>query len=145
MLIETLLMLLVISSMTLIPILSIDKMIASAQIDTFFREVTSNITLMQNHAILNSERTDIRFIKSNEGDYIEFEVYGNKNHPVNRKMLVDSPYYEFGTEKYFNFYFKKETGNISSSNKILFHTRNGYYHLTYWLGSGRFEIVPASF
>lgn len=146
-LIETAFLLFIISMMTLIPVLSIDKMIASAQIDAFFRELSSNITLMQNHAILNNERTDIQFVKGKEGaeDIIEFKVNGYADHPLNRRMSVDSPYYAYGTGKYFGFHFKKGTGNISISNTVEFDTVKGRYTLTYWLGSGRFEIAPSTF
>lgn len=146
-LIETVFLLFVISMMTLIPVLSIDKMIASAQVDAFFRELTSNITLMQNHAILNNERTNVEFLKGQEANdnRIEFKVSGYGEHPLNRTMVLDSPYYAFGTGRYFSFSFLKGSGNISDSKTIEFLTAKGRYTLTYWLGSGRFEIAPSTF
>lgn len=139
-LIETTIMLLVISFMMLIPIISVDKMTEKVQIDSFFRELSSNITMMQTHTVLNGETTEVKFIKSTGINYIDFKVFGQPNHPLNRRMIVDSPYYAFESLKIQEFHFKRETGNISASDIVRFKTTDGDYNLVYWLGSGRFEI-----
>lgn len=143
-LVETVLMLLVISLITVIPVLSVDKMIESAEIELFFQELSSNITLMQNHAILNNEATKVHFIQQNDREFIDFQVVQKTNHPLNKRMLVDSPYYHFRGKGSKDFYFSKGTGNISGSSSFSFWTTKGDYRFTYWLGSGRFEIKKIS-
>ncbi len=137
-LLETLLVLLVASLLLIIPTLSIGHMVESLELDLFFREVTSNITLMQNHAILAGKRTEVKFLPHANRDEIHFQVA--TNHPLNRIMVLDSPYYSLRGRGYTDFRFLKDTGNISDSETIGFNTSQGDYILTYLLGSGRFDI-----
>ncbi len=138
-LIELTVVLLIVSIMILIPTLSIDKMIESTQVDSFFQELSANVTLMQNHAILNDEATQVQFYKGSKGDVIDFKVIGSSEHPLNRKMVLDSEHYSLSTSLA-DFRFLKGTGNISKSGTVNFNTSKGSYSFTYWLGSGRFEI-----
>lgn len=137
-LIETLLVLLVTSLLILLPTLSIDKMVESLEIDLFFREMTSNITLMQNHAILAGKKTSVEFYPIENNELIRFKVANN--HPLNRTLYLYSPYYWFNGSEPRTFDFKSDTGNISASNTIRFNTTQGMYKLTYLMGSGRFDI-----
>lgn len=138
-LLELVVVLVIVSLMLIIPTLSIDKMIEKTQVDTFFQELTSNITLMQNHTILNNEETEVRFYKGSTGDIIDFKVKGYTNHPLNREMVIDNKFYTFNAS-FTSFGFKKETGNITKTGHVSFDTSQGRYYLYYWLGRGRFEI-----
>lgn len=146
-LVETLLTLFVVSLTVLIPILSIDRMIEHMQIDLFFREATANITRMQNHAILNGESTQIEFVNQDGNQYINFVIPHNRSHPASNKIEIDSPYYKLKTGKSnYTKYVKYHhtTGNISDIGTVHFETTTGNYKLTFWLGSGRFEISKTS-
>lgn len=142
-LIETLITLLIVSLLMLMPVLSIDKMTESIQIDLFFRELTSNITLMQNHAILTGEQMVIEFIpKSNVIRFKSDAVLNENDHPLYREMHLQEGLYEFSSDWYGQVVFYGNTGNISSRGgwTTYFETSKGLYKLVFWLGSGRFEI-----
>ncbi len=138
-LLETLIVLLVSSLLLMVPTLSMSKMVERMEIDLFFRELTSNITLMQNHSILSGDRTKISFYVERRGDIIDFVAAGT-NHPLNRRMYLDSPHYRFKSPSSEYFRFNGGTGNITKSDTVLFLTSQGEYKLTYLLGSGRFDI-----
>lgn len=142
-LIETLITLLIVSLLMLMPVLSIEKITESIQIDLFFRELSSNITLMQNHAILTGEKMVIEFVPRD--NLIRFkEDTGNlgTTHPLYREMILQEGLYELNGNYYGQVAFFEYTGNISSKNGWTTHikTSKGLYKLVFWLGSGRFEI-----
>lgn len=142
-LIETLVTLFVASLLILMPFISIEKVTESVQIDLFFRELASNITLMQNHAILAGEKMIIEFIPQN--NMIRFKNKAAVNdtaHPLYREMYLQEGIYEFIDESYGQVSFYEYTGNISSRGgwTTYFKTSKGLYKLVFWLGSGRFEI-----
>lgn len=142
-LIETLLTLLVVSLLMLLPVLSIEKISKNIQIDLFLRELTSNITLMQNHAILTGEQMVIEFIPRD--NLIRFKKdSGNSGttHALYREMHLQEGLYEFSGDGYGQVAFCGYTGNISARQGWTTHiqTSKGIYKLVFWLGSGRFEI-----
>lgn len=143
-LIESVLILMVTAVLILIPTLSIHKMIESVQVDLFFRELSSNITLMQNHSILNDENTTVEFYPAVNGHYINFRVRLNPTHPLNKEMDFDDDLYQLVGQRYSQFSFARQTGNISHSDTRKFQTPKGLYELTYWLGSGRFAFNKIS-
>lgn len=138
-LLETLLVLIITSSLILLPVLSIDKMVESTQTELFFRELSSRITMMQNHSILNGEKTSIDFFP-NEDHFIRFGVDGNSKHPLNGRMYLDKSLMEFTGRDYQKFSFAGDTGTINGMETIRFKTSQGTYKLTYLLGSGRVGI-----
>ena len=137
-LIETLIVLLISSILLLIPTLSMGRLIGELEANLFFRELTSNFTLMQNQAIMGGRSTKVTFYGMEGVDRINFEV--TTNHPLNREMILESPYYRLGDKGTKSFRFKEGTGNITKSGSIHMFANNGYYKLTYLLGSGRFDI-----
>ncbi|HLR92474.1 MAG TPA: competence type IV pilus minor pilin ComGD [Atopostipes sp.] len=139
-LLETLFVLTILSAFFLFPALSIDEVIESTQIDLFFRELTSKVTQMQTHAVLNGEMTEIEFVP--ELNTIRFYVRetDEEDHYLNAFWELDNPYYKLGGTHPQTFTFKRGTGNITSSRKVHFDTTKGRYELVYYLGSGRFEI-----
>jgi competence protein ComGD len=136
--------LLISSFILLIPVLSIERVTESVQIEMFFRDLTSQISLMQNHAMLASQPTRISF--KPQSNTINFRVINTENnelqyHPVNRDIdLKGNPYYRLGGTSNRDFIFKTETGHITNSNSIYFDTNRGRYRLVFQIGSGRIEI-----
>ena len=137
-LVETLIVLLVSSVLILMPTLSIGQLMEEMEINFFFRELTSNLTLMQNQSIMGGHGTKVSFYGTKQKDHILFVV--NSGHPLNREMVLDRPYYRLAENKPIEFRFKGGTGNITSSNTVKFSSTQGQYKLTYLLGSGRFDI-----
>ena len=137
-LIETLIVLLVSSILLLVPILSMGQLMQEMEVNFFFRELTSNLTLMQNQSIMGGHGTKVSFYGTKQKDHILFVV--NSGHPLNREMVLDRPYYRLAENKPIEFRFKEGTGNITSSNTVIFSSTKGSYRLTYLLGSGRFDI-----
>lgn len=142
-LMETLVTLFIASLLIFMPLLSIENLTESIQIDLFFRELTSNVTLMQNHAILAGEKMIVEFIP--QDNLIRFKndtVSSGKSHPLYREMsLAESPC-EIVGNSYGQIIFYENTGTISSRGawNTYFDTSKGRYRLIFWLGSGRFEI-----
>lgn len=142
-LVETLLVLFIISSTFLIPVLAIDKMIEQTTVDLFFRELTGNLTMMQNHAIINGEGTMVQFSndKDNGTEFIDFKIRQQPNHRLNKRQVLDTDFYTFRNKELKVIYFKSHSGNISESGNMRFRSVNGDYRLIFWLGSGRIEVT----
>lgn len=138
-LLETVLILLITASLLFIPVLSIDKMLEAVQVDLFFRELTSNITLMQNHAILNGERTEIRFRPYKSGHQINFLVNFDSSSPLNQTVYLDESLYQIDMKKGYEIKFGNN-GNLNQGGHVKFETVEGNYILKYLQGSGRFGI-----
>lgn len=139
-LIETVLTVFIISLTLLIPALSIDEMIENTQIEMFFRELTADITLMQNHTILTGEGTNIDFRRSNGVDRIRYSVRLQPDHPLNKTVVIDPEIGGFRNAVPTLIEYNVSSGNISNFGTIDFVMSNGTYRLTFWLGSARFEI-----
>lgn len=139
-LMETLLVLIIISSLLLFPVLSIQHVTETIQIDLFFRELTSKITKMQAYAILHDQTTDVEFYPQN--NVIRFRIVdvNAQNNSLQDTWELDNPYYHLSGTSIKEFAFKKGTGNITKSDRIYIHTTQGEYELVYLMGSGRFEI-----
>lgn len=146
-LIETLITLLVISLLLLMPTLSFEKITKSMQTDLFFRELSSNITLMQNHAILTGHKTVVEFVpQENLIRFKEDKSSLGSTHPIYREMYLQEEVYEFYGNDYGQVAFNGWTGNITSKNgwTTYIQTSEGLYKIVFWLGSGRFEIQKIS-
>lgn len=138
-LIETILTLFIISVTLLIPILSIDQVIESTKTELFFREITADITLMQNHAILTGEGTDIEFRMSNGVSRITYSVRNQDKHPLNKIVVIDPELGRFLNTSHTRLVFNS-SGNIGDFGNVNFVMKNGTYRLKFSLGSARFEI-----
>lgn len=143
-LVETLLVLFIVSCTFLIPVLAIDKMIEQTTVDLFFRELTGNITMAHTHAVVNGDPTKVEFRRRTDFDDVNFTVMQQPDHPLNKQLILNKDYYYFHNRNQTIITFKRYTGNISGSVNIRFGSVNGDYRLTYWLGSGRFEITKTS-
>src|SRR5699024_9520699 len=139
-LLETLLVLIITSSLLLFPVLSIKNVTETIQIDLFFRELTSKITNMQAHAILHDKTTDIQFYPENNTIYFRVMDAEKQDEYLKKTWKLNNPYYRLSGTSIKEFSFKKGTGNITKSDRIYIHTTQGEYELVYLMGSGRFEI-----
>lgn len=142
-LIETLLTVFIISLLMLMPVLSLKNITESIQVDLFFKELTSNITLVQNHSMLTGEAMRIEFIPRDNLIRFNSRDRGNDStHPLYREMHLEGGLYELIGNEYGEVIFYGDTGNISARNgwTRLVQTAKGRYNLVFWLGSGRFEI-----
>src|SRR5699024_4016362 len=139
-LIETLLVLMITSILLLFPVLSIQRVIESKQLDLYFRELTPKITQRQTHAILHNQTTDIKFNPQTNMVYFRIDEYTIQDNNLGETWENDSPYYDLSRTDTKEFAFKKGTGNITKSNRIDINTTKGKYELVYLMGSGRFEI-----
>lgn len=144
-LLETLLTLMIASILILLPLLSIDRVIESVQIDLFFRELTSNLTLMQNHAILVGDRTVANFSPSE--NQIKFRVQDAdrfSRHVLDSELYLEKGLYELHGKDYHTVEFLLDTGNVSIKKNdkwtTTFDTSKGQYQLVFQLGSGRFDV-----
>lgn len=146
-LMETLLTLFVASLLIFMPVLSIEKITERIQIDLFFRELTSNITLMQNQAILTGRKLVVEFVpKENLIRFTEDKMSVESVHLTYKEMPLKKDLYEFYGNDYGEVVFNGHTGNITSKNgwTTYIMTSQGLYKLVFWLGSGRFEIQKVS-
>lgn len=139
-LIETLLILMITSSLLLFSVLKINETIETVQIDLFFRELTSKITQLQTHALMTGESTEVKVVPGEE--LISFRIFeeGKEDHVLNEAWIVDNPYYEIASYGSRQFIFKGGSGNITGSDKIIFNTTKGRYEVVYLMGSGRFDV-----
>lgn len=143
-LIESLICLVIAFFIISLPVLSIKNTLDTIKIDLFFRELSSNITMMQNHAIINEETTSIQFIPTR--DLIRFKVEAkdtSKNECLNQEIQLDESFCELLGNGLQVIYFRAKTGNsweLFPENLIQFKTAKGLYKLVFRLGSGRFEI-----
>lgn len=146
-LIETLVTIIVVSLLLLLPVLSIKNITEDIQVNLFFRELTSNITMMQNHAILTGEQMKVEFIPRENLICFNSKAGGNDSaHPLYREMHLQEGLYEFVGDEYAQVFFYEYTGTISTRNgwTKLIDTPKGRYKVVFWLGSGRFEIQKVS-
>jgi len=135
-LLETLVVLFLVSILVGFPILSVQKAQESVRIKLFIEELSSGITLIQNHAIMNGEATTFQ-VKSSS-DNIHFRIYGKPSHPLN---FTISPPEEVqligGTKRYI---FKSHSGNIGKYETFSINTSEGVYDFVFQMGSGRFYV-----
>ena len=139
-LIETLIVLFIISLTLLIPVLSINEMIENMKIELFFRELTTDITSMQNHTILTGEPTNITFSSTTGEDRIRFNVVAQTSHPIERTTMIDPEIGRFRTRMRTIIEYNTQSGNSNQFGTITFFMKNGRYDLKYYIGSARFEI-----
>ena len=139
-LIETLIVLFIISLTLIIPVLSINEMIENMRIELFFRELTTDITLMQNHTILTGEATNITYSSTTGDSRIRFHVISQPNHPIERTTIIDPKIGRFNTQMRITIKHNSRTGNSSQFGTIAFFMKTGRYDLKYYIGSARFEI-----
>lgn len=143
-LIELMITLFMTSLLIFIPVLSIDKMVEKTQVDLFFRELHSNITLMQNHAMLTGERATVEFYPRDK--IIKFRTYNDtqdSSHLLNSEMLLEEGMYDLLGHEHERVTFHGQSGNISvykNKWRFNFKTSQGPYELVFQLGSGRFDI-----
>lgn len=139
-LLETLLVLMVVSMLLSFPVIKINDALQTIQIDLFFRELSAKMTQYQTHAMLSGQDVEIRFIPGTQ------EIYFNKREEGTETLLeeeiwkLNSPYYELTKGAAKRITFKEYTGNITNAGYVPFKTVEGRYRLYHQMGSGRFDI-----
>lgn len=139
-LLETLLVLMILSISLLFPVIKINDAIQTIQIDLFFRELSAKITQYQTHAMLNGRSTEIRFVHSSQSIVFSMRNEETDNFQVEETWHLNSPYYEITKGESRRIEFKEFTGNITHAGFVPIKTSNGRYRLYHQMGSGRFDI-----
>lgn len=134
-LIESVIVLMLISMLLLIPTITFQPYQDKIEIDLFIEEVNNNITLMQNHAVFNGQPTEIRVLA--EANQIQFYVQGQDHHPLNSIVYPPEQVTILSTRRY---RFKAQSGNIGRLGRARFQTDEGIYEFVFQLGSGRFYV-----
>lgn len=143
-LVETLVTLMIISILILLPLLSINRVIHLIETEIFFRELNSNVTMIQSHAILTGKNTAVEFVPKK--NIIRFKVFDQSypsGHPLNQEIKLEESNLEFYGSKYQSIYFLGNTGNVSVTDnnwRVFFKNRDNLYEFVLKLGSGRFEV-----
>lgn len=135
-LIESLIVLNLVWLFLLIPVIPFNSMKSQMETSLFFEEVRSSITLMQNHAVLNNQRTEVE-IRPQAGELV-FRVIGDQNHLLNHTISLPEEIEILGGSKLYRFL--SGSGNQGNLNKTRFEVNDDIYELSFKLGSGRFEI-----
>lgn len=120
----------------LIPIIPFSSMKSQMEASLFFEETSSYITLMQNHAVLNDQWTEVE-IRPQARELV-FRVIGDQNHYLNHSISLPEDIEILGGSKTYRFL--SESGNQGNLNKTRFEVNDDIYELSFKLGSGRFEI-----
>lgn len=135
-LIETLLVLTVVSFILVLPTIHFDYLTKKSETALFFESFQSSMTLVQNYSVLNDEWTVVRF-RPSRGD-IYFRVGGEPDHPI--EHVIDLPEHVQLLNKTVEFRFSKNSGNIGHFETIRFKTPEGIVEYAFQLGSGRFVV-----
>ncbi len=139
-LLETLLVLFIVSALILFPTLQLQQTTETVQIDLFFRELVAKITEMQTHAIVHGESTKVVFNPATKQIHFSVDEVDENEHPLAEVWIVENGYYQIGGKLIREFSFIGGTGNVTRSNAVNFMTTKGNYKLTYHLGSGHIDI-----
>lgn len=134
-LIETLLVLSLVSFIVSMPILHFNRLKIETETQLFFESLESSITLVQSHAILNNEWTVIEFSPSSK--QVSFRVAGDREHPLNHRLYL--PESMSMASGFMEYNFNSETGNQSNLKKLRFYTSKGEVEFGFLFGSGRFS------
>ena len=135
-LIETVLVLSVVSLILSIPFVHFNKLRVESETQLFFESLGSSITLVQTYAILNQEWT-VMDVRPGSRD-ISFRVVNDRNHPIAHKLpLPESLSLPGGARE---FRFSSNTGNQSDILQVPFETTKGKVNFKFKFGKGRFTI-----
>lgn len=138
-LIESIIVLFVIGIFFSFPILSFREAEKDIELDLFFEELSSSITLIQNHAILNGQTT---YVEANPDlNTFLFRVRGEDTHSINHQLDITDTVMLIGTVRQYEF--QRQSGNQGNLNRLRMDTHKGRFELVFQMGSGRFEIRKA--
>jgi len=135
-LLETVVVLLLVSILVGFPILSVQKAQESIRINLFIEDLSSGITLIQNHAVMNGETTI--FEVNPTSNVLNFRVYGVNSHPFNYTISPPKEVSLTGGSK--RYMFNSYSGNIGKYETFSINTTEGVYNFVFQMGSGRFYV-----
>lgn len=135
-LLESVVVLFLVSILIGFPILSVRKAEESIKIQLFIEELTTGITLMQSHAIMNRQPTIIEVKPDTQ--MIDFRVYGGDSRSLDYSIIPpEEVKLANHSEKYI---FGSDSGNIGQYGSFSFTAPTGEYKLVFQMGSGRFYV-----
>lgn len=135
-LIETVLVLSIVSIILSMPIVYFNKLKVESETQLFFETLGASITLAQSYAILNQDWT-VMEVRPDSRD-ISFRVVGDRNHPIAHRLSLPESLSMPGGSREFRF--SSSTGNQSDIVQVPFDTVNGRVNLRFKFGKGRFTI-----
>lgn len=135
-LIESLLVLSIISMFIALPIYQLDQVRKQSETQLFFESLSSSITLIHNYSVLNGEWTAMEYRPSR--GTLHFKVLSSTNHPVDHVLRVPDHMRILGTVNEVRF--SGRSGTITNPHTVTFQTINGKVDCVFQIGSGRFDI-----
>lgn len=138
-LLESVVVLFLVSILVGFPILSVQNAKESIRVQLFIEELSTGITLLQNHAIINGEPTSFE-IKP-DSNAVNFRVYGVASHSLDHTLSLPEEVNFFGGSK--RIIFKAYSGNVGEYGSFRLNTASGQYNFVFQMGSGRFDVRKA--
>lgn len=135
-LIELSIVLFIFSLVSLFSITSIQRTQRNLELNLFLEEISSSLTLVQTHAILNEETTFVEILPTSRE--FRFRVRGNHNHEISHTVFLPETVSLYGGARDFDF--KRGSGNVTKFSTIRLKTHKGDYGIVFQIGSGRFDI-----
>lgn len=120
------------------PVVSFKRAQEQMEIDLFFEQMVSGMTLIQSQAVFNDKWTQVEVRPA--AQEVRFTVRGGLLPEVSHRLTVPDSMTIVGTSKSFSF--NSGSGNINNFSPINIETSRGRYQISYQLGSGRFEVRP---
>lgn len=139
-LIESLVVLAAVAFLLLLPTIQMKPVEETVETDLFIEQLSSQITLMHQNAVLNGEMTVIE-VEPNQSR-IRFSVIGNSGSALNQTMYLPDHVTVYGGYKRYSF--RPHSGNITTVDRIRFSDSNKTFEFIFQIGSGRFYVKETS-
>lgn len=135
-LIEAVITLMLVALLLLLPTIHSKPVAKGMTTQLFIEELKSDITLIHQNAVLNSQMTAVEF---DPGKFqVKCTVVGDQASPLNK--VLDMPEGMVMLGGYKRFVFKPYSGNISKADRIRFNHKGSVFELVFQVGSGRFYV-----
>lgn len=135
-LIESVVVMGVVAMFILLPLINFTNVSTKMEEDLFIEDLSSSLTLMQNHAILNGQTTSVTIIPNE--NRIHFNVLQLDQHPLEHSVHFPDSVKVLNNAQIFKF--QRDTGNYGSFQTLRFDTSQGWVEFVFQLGSGRFYV-----
>src|SRR5699024_2002089 len=135
-LIESLLVLGVVAFLLLLPTIQMKPVEEKVGADLFIEQLSSQITLMHQNAVLNGEMTAIE-VEPNQ-KRVRFSVIGNSASQLNQTIYLPEHMQVYGGYKRYTF--RPHSGNITTVDRIRYSDSKRIFEFIFQIGSGRFYV-----
>lgn len=135
-LIEGIIVLIIVAIIIGLPSVKLSKLNTQIDSDIFINQLASEITLLQQNAILNGEMTVLEVEPSQ--NQFRLSVMQNKHSSLNKTMKVPKDMKLYGGYKRFSF--RPYSGNITQVDRIRLSNASKTYEIVFQIGSGRFYV-----